>query len=137
MGAYDNIPKAQITTDAYGMTRLVLRYAFATIKSALPSFGEEENQAHLRRSIAGSIKTVYQQDELPETSITRKDKRCSNAWISSKIFLDHSLLEILIKVTESCFGSHFVITLGSLERLFNKTETLPVSSFCCLLSVDC
>lgn len=124
-----------MTTDSYGLTRLVLRYALGSIETALISFGENDTQTHLRRSVAASIKTVYQQDELPEHAV-RKEKRHSNAWICSKIFLDHNLLDILIKVTESCFGSHFAISITSLESLFNKTETLPVSPFCYVLLAD-
>lgn len=136
LGAYDNIPRAQMFADTFGLTRLVLRYGFSLIETALTSFGEKDTQVHLRRSLAASIKAVYQQDELPENAM-RKEKRFSNAWITSKIFLDHSLLDSLIKVTECRFGSHFAVSLGSLERLFNKTETLPVSSFYCLLLADC
>ena len=135
LGAFDNTPRAQMFTDSYGLTRLVLRYAFSSIKIALSSFEEDHTQTHLRRAIAASIKEVFQQDELPKT-IARKERRPAQAWICSKIFLDHSLLDILIKVTENCFGRHFSITVTSLEGLFNKAETLPVSLFYYLLSAN-
>jgi hypothetical protein len=136
VGAHDNIAKAQLAADPHSLTRAVLRYAISSIRAALSSFADRGTQNYLGNSIAASINEVYQKENA-RPKAERPQKRHPTAWISSKIFLDHSLLEILIKVSEARFGSHFTITQGSLEQLFNKTEFLPVSPFCGPILTNC
>jgi hypothetical protein len=128
-------------TDPYGLTRLVLRYASSSIDTALATFGDSTTQNNLRTSLAASIRIVYQEEErcqnVKDFKDLRKVKRDASSWISSKLLLDHSLLDIIIKVTECRLGNHFAASQNSLERIFNKAETLPVRPFDCLLSADC
>ena len=64
LGAFDNTSHAQMFTDSYGLTWLVLCYTFSSIEIALSSFGEDHTQTHLYKSIVASNKEVFQQDEL-------------------------------------------------------------------------
>ena len=73
LGAFDNTPHAQMFTDSYGLTQLVLCYAFSSIEIALSSFGEDHTQTHLHKFIVASNKEVFQQNKLLKI-IARKKK---------------------------------------------------------------
>ena len=111
------MPRAQIFIDSYGLTWLVLCYAFSFIEIALSSFRKVYTQTHLCKSIVASIKEFFQQNELPKI-IAKREVSYSSLDLP-KIFLNYSLLDILIKVTETCFNFYFAITVISLIKDLN------------------
>lgn len=128
LGAYSNVPKAQKMASEHSLTRLVLHFAWSLIRDNLSDFGNEASQAHLRKALKGSILSAYQVD-LMKVAAVRTEKRLPLGWVGSKIFLDHHLVQIFIKVLKCRLGTQFTVTRNAMEELFHKTENLPVSSF--------
>lgn len=144
-GAFDNIPEAKKFADGYDLTRLVLHYASALIRDTQSSFQDKGTQDNMRSTLTASINSIYQKEQMIEKKgdakkgdakkgngkkgdASRKEKRPPKRWIGSKIFLDHNLIEMFLKVIDCHYGCHFAITISSLEGIFNKAELLPVSS---------
>lgn len=134
-GAFDNIPDAKMELTAHGYTRMVLRYAYDAIETALESFEDEDTQKQLRENLTSSINTMYQKDQLTDKQAEPGKKYNPQRWIASKVFLDHRLIDEYLKVVQCYHGSHFAITILALEQIFNKTEWLPVST--ASLSITC
>jgi exosome complex RNA-binding protein Csl4 len=113
------------------MTRLILHYSAGLIESTLATFDIEDSHTKLRKAIKASIFATFQSEQMKDQKgkDARSAFRLSKDWVRTKIFLDHDLLDILIKVCECHYGSHFAMTPSSLEGLFHKTEWLPVSNF--------
>jgi hypothetical protein len=135
LGVHDNLPKVKKDADAPTLSRAVLNFACAVIKDALPLFHELSSHHHLGLAIKSYIYNTFQVSQTTQaqssslSSLGERNPNIVKLWRASKIFLDHDLLQALTDLNACYYGPHFYIHSASLEKVFNKTEWLPVSSF--------
>ena len=129
LGMHDNIGKVVLKANMHDTTRMVLRYASSLISDTFRVSRSEDGHSDLQKSLKATILDAFQVSLTADSSSTgTKNPRFTTGWIRSKIFLNHALLNSAIDLNETHFGSHFAITVSSLEKLFHKTEWLPVST---------
>ncbi|KAH8976743.1 hypothetical protein EDB86DRAFT_3110825 [Lactarius hatsudake] len=125
----DNLPTVKKEADIHSLGQCVMRTSWAAISGALSQFHDLDFHHDLGRKMKAELHVIFQISQTPKAQSSNKtgasDRRFVAGWAACKIFLDHTLLEALIKLNDNSFGQNFFITVASLECLFHKVEWLP------------